>query len=319
MKLLELFQTVWRDQIAYNKRVKERQERSPAEWMETYILGLMSECGQLLEAMRWKKHRLQSIDDFGPNVPEELADITKYVLSMWQLLGYTGPQMLEEVHRKNLLLSAIFTQEFDTILKEEVVIFDIDNVLADTQEALGKFFFEHKFDWNQLRSSIHLDLATSQPFDEYRELKNKWEQTGGYSQLEPMYDVEFLFSELRSTRNCSIVCYTARPVRTFKRIHQDTFNWLYRQKAPPDMLLFGREERIGFAAKLQRNGQRVVLVDDDPSMFLRCQNSRIPIVVPNRSYNKKQANFSGSTEDLVHVLSTMLEEQKNPEDADILA
>lgn len=300
---------IWQQQGEYNERVKKRQARSPAEWMEVYILGLMSECGQLLEAMRWKKHRLQSIEEFGPNVPDELADLTKYVLSMWQLIGYSPREMLEQVYRKGLLLDVLFTQEFETELKKDVVIFDVDNVLADTQSALARYFQLENFDMTRLRSSIHLDLAVSQPFDEYRELKNRFEQQGGYAHLEALYDLGELFLALQE-QNYSIVCYTARPVNNFKRIRQDTFNWFYDQGVKPDIIKFGREERISWAATLIRKGHRVVLMDDDPSIAVRAEINQVPIIVPYRDYNHRQSNFNGNTQELIQAIGGMLHEQQ---------
>lgn len=302
--------SIWKQQQKYNDRIKERQNRSSAEWMEVYILGLMSECGQLLEAMRWKKNRLQTVEEFGPNVPEELADITKFVLSMWQQIGFTPEQMIERVHRKGLLLDSLFTQEFETQLKPDVVVFDVDNVLADTQAALAQFFDLEHFDVSKLRSSIHLDLAANQPFDEYRRLKNKFELEGGYLKLDPIYPIRFLFKELRN-RDISIVCYTARPVDVFKRIRQDTFEWFLEFGVKPDIVRFGREERISWIANLIRSGHRVVLMDDDPGIAVRAELNNVPVIVPYQEYNSKHSNFNGTVHDLIQVLEGMLYEQRS--------
>lgn len=316
MKIPSKLKDIWKQQFDYNERVKRRQQRSPAEWMEVYILGLMSECGQLLEAMRWKKHRLQSIEEFGPNVPDELADITKYVISMWQLIGYKPEEMLEQLYRKGMLLDSIFTQEFETDLNTNVVIFDIDNVLADTQTALAKFFELENFDWDRLRSSIHLDLAISQPFDSYRLLKNRFEQGGGYADLNPMYDLVELFQELHE-QGFSIVCYTARPVTNFKRIREDTFNWFWQHGVKPDLIRFGREDRISWAAQLIRRGHNVILVDDDPNIAIRAGINQVPIIVPDRTYNSRSANFFGNTEELIIRIGEKIDEQRNGSDGQL--
>jgi NTP pyrophosphatase (non-canonical NTP hydrolase) len=296
--------SVWVQQSLYNQRVKLRQERSEPEWMETYILGLISECGQLLEAMRWKKNRLESIEEFGPNVPEELADVTKFVFSMWILLGYTPEDMLEEVYAKGILLEQIFQQEFENKLQPKVVIFDLDNVLADLQSALAIYMNHCGFDMRSLQANIHLDLAVNQRFDEYRTLKNQFEKTGGYRILEPLYPLEFLFSSLRQA-GYSLVVYTARPVEIFKRIRGDTLFWLQKHNALPDRLLFGREDRILFASRLLEQGHQVVLVEDDPGLIKRALLCHIPTIVPYRDYNRKFSNFNGTAENLVAVISTM--------------
>src|SRR5687768_14853795 len=91
---------MWDKQRTYNRKVFAHQNRRSAEWMETYLLGLMSEVGELLTAMRWKKHRLNTVDEFGPGTLEELADITKYVISMWQLMGVNPEEMVDAVIEK---------------------------------------------------------------------------------------------------------------------------------------------------------------------------------------------------------------------------
>jgi hypothetical protein len=288
--MTELLREVWKQQTAYNIGVKKIQDRSSSEWMETYILGLMSECGQLLDAMRWKRNRLQSIEEFGPNVPEELADITKFVFSMWILMGSSPEDMLRAVYTKGILLDTIFSQEFNFSPKSKVVVFDLDNVLADTQTALAEYMGVEK-----ALQNIHLDIAANLSFDEYRDLKNQFEKLGGYRHLAPIYDTVELFDFLRAS-DCSIVVWTARPVAVFKRIRQDTIDWFFQQGAQPDAIFYGREQRIPYLADLRNKGHKVVLVEDDPGLILRAKMMKIPTIVPYRLYNTEYANFDGDSE-----------------------
>lgn len=300
---------VFEQQKRYNAKVMLRQKRPSAEWMETYILGIMSECGQLLEAMRWKRNRLQVVEEFGSNVPEELADITKYVLSMWLLMGFDDRQMTETVYQKGLLLESIYAQEFETHLKPKVVVFDLDNVLADTQSALAEFMGEEGFegfDPSAVYSNIHLDLAFNSRFDRYRELKNKFEVTGGYATVTPIYPIQELFLELWS-KGYSIVVWTARPVETFKRIRFDTFRWFSDQLYIPNLIKFGREERITWTAELSKT-HKVVMVEDDPALVKRANLCDLPVIVPLKDYNLAYANFRGRTvKELVEAISEVLD------------
>lgn len=308
---------VWYQQKQYNKRVKEKQQRSSAEWMQTYILGCLSELGQLLDAMRWKSHRLSTTAEFGPNVPEELADVTKYVFSMWILMGYTPEQALEFVAAKSDYLDHLFSQEFDTQLRERVVIFDIDNVLADLQSALTAFMRSKGLEPSGFQDSIHQDLSSSWSFDRYREAKSEFERNGGYAELTSLLPVADVFQALRES-GCSIIAFTARPVREFSRIRRDTFDWFVRQGpcALPDQLLFGREERILTASALRKAGHTVILVDDDPAAIKRAQNSGIPYICPHREYNHKFSNFNGDAHDLVAVLQNTFKELDNAKSFD---
>ena len=123
---------LWERQKAYNNRVKGVQDRTNGEWMETYILGMVSELGDLLEEMTWKKHRVDYRSDFGPNVGEELADLTKYLLSMWELMGYGPWEIISACHDKSEILEFKFNQEHrEPEVEEKILLVDLDGVVAD--------------------------------------------------------------------------------------------------------------------------------------------------------------------------------------------
>lgn len=286
--LAEVFKQQWN----YNKIVFGRQERKPAEWMETYILGLLSEAGQLLDSMRWKRHRPQTLADFGPNVPEELADLTKYVFSMWLLMGFTPEQMLDTVYAKGELLRLMFTQDYDILLKTKVILFDLDDVLADLKGGLKPYLAERINGRPNTPPNIHLDIAEGYRYDDYRAVKQRFEEDGGYATLAPLVPIETLFRELRRTE-FSIVVFTARPVVNLKRVQRDTFAWFQAQGSLPDVLRFGREERIGYALKLQEQGHQVLLIDDNPETCQRSELSGVPTyLIPADNLDSLQNLFN---------------------------
>lgn len=276
----DMLAKVWRQQQHYNDQVKQRQQRSGAEWAQTYILGMVSELGELLTAMRWKQHRLETLADFGPNVKEELVDLTKYIFSFWQLLGYTPKEMLNAVYEKGLYLDKVFQQDFENVLGNRVALLDVDNVLANLDAALVPFMAKYLAD-DKLRVAdpdIHLDVMYGWEFERYREAKNLFETKGGYRTLEPVYHLQTLFTALND-QGFSIVTYTARPVTVFRKIRLDTFQWFLDHGVMPDELRFGRDERISYACQLQATGRTVVLVDDNAGTVKRAQISGIPCVL----------------------------------------
>jgi NTP pyrophosphatase (non-canonical NTP hydrolase) len=287
---------IWEQQKQYNERIFQIQKRSSAEWMQTYLLGLVSESGELLEEMRWKNHRLETKEEFGPNVPEELVDLTKYIFSMWLLMGKTTEEMLDLTYAKGQYMEFLLTQEQAPLLPN-VVVFDIDDVLADTRSAILTSLAQR---FKPINTEIHIDLEHLLRFDAYREQKSIFEMQGGYAAIQPLYPIALLFNELR-LQEYSIVCYTARPVQVFKRIRKDTFNWFKQFNVLPDKILFGREERITYCAQLKAQGKQVVLVEDDPTLARRAKLNEIKTVVPNRGYNQIVANFpqSGTWEELI--------------------
>ena len=117
----------WEKQAEYNFTVQSRQSRTEAEWMQVFILGITSELGELLEEMAWKLHRPRGSSIFGPNVMFELADITKYVISMWQVAGADANTMLDFLGQKNEILRHRWQQEFtDPVENKTILLLDLD-------------------------------------------------------------------------------------------------------------------------------------------------------------------------------------------------
>lgn len=272
---------VWDQQQRYNLQVMQRQQRSSGDWAQTYVLGIVSELGELLTAMKWKQHKLENIEDFGPNMDEELTDITKYIFSLWQLLGFDPHQMLNKIEEKSLFLDKMFQQDFDPSLGDRIVIFDVDGVLADLDGSLVPFMKEKLGDKPLLESDIHVDIAHGWDFERYREAKNLFEATGGYRTLEPLYHLYNLFMYLYGA-DFNIVTFTARPVNVFRKIKHDTVQWFLKYGVLPDVIKFGRDERISYAVQLQKLGKTVVLVDDNDTTLTRAATAGIPTIKAER-------------------------------------
>lgn len=300
---------LWEQQTVYNQRVAEIQQRSSADWMQTYILGLMSECGQLLDAMRWKQHRLETKEEFGPNVGEELADITKYVLSMWILMGNTPEEMLDLCWRKGDYMNYLFTQEVIP-LADKVIVFDIDDVLTETRQTLVTYLQEHITASTGTINDLHLDVEYLLRYDVYRTRKTLFEKEGGYLTIPEVYPTRKLFSALQDL-GYSVVCYTARPVEIFKQIRRDTFEWFSQREALPSKILFGRETRITYCTKLLAEGRKVILVEDEPTLVRRAVNSKIPVICPKKDHNAATANFTGGWEELIQKIQELYGDIRN--------
>lgn len=284
------FLDVWEGQISYNQRVKQQQERSSAEWMESYILGLISECGELLNEMNWKKHRLDSIEDFGPNVAEELADITKFVMSMWQEMGYQPNQVLLELERKSGIMAQRFHQEYVfTPGTKPTVILDVDGCLADFVGGFLGWLRGRQYNLELTRqdiTDIHLDIGNGWDSQEYRRAKRDFEKDGGYRHLNPL-QLALPFTYY-FPHHWNLIVWTARPVNRYKRIWGDTLEWLHEHRIYPNALNFGSDERVFEAKALADSGVPVIAVEDNPTLIRRYLNCRIPTVRVPHSYNEDE-------------------------------
>jgi NTP pyrophosphatase (non-canonical NTP hydrolase) len=280
---------VWDQQILYNLQVREIKPRNDADWMINYILGTISELSELLDEMNWKRHRLTFVKEFGPNVEEELADITKYVLSMWQLMNFSPGEMLEALYRKGEILDQLFIQETRGPLHDEdIVIIDLDGVLADFRVGFREWLKDSS--WSELLSmgehefGLHMDINSGWKYSTYEEAKLEFEKTGGYKNLPPMQNV-LKAVRMMSVGGCYIYAWTARPNGVYKRIWADTWMWLKDQNLPVQGLYFGNDERVVEASNL-RNNSRVIAFEDNPVLARRYAASNIPVILIPQPYNK---------------------------------
>ena len=280
---------VWKQQAEYNDKVKLRQKRSSAEWMTTYILGVMSEMSELLKEMNWKTHRIQSTIDFGPNVKGELADITKYVFSMWQLMEISPEEMIEEIFNKGRTLEQLYSQENRSPYQDQkVLILDLDGVISDFAGGFKKWLKSNQ--WAQLLSmgehefGIHMDINRKWDFGIYTEAKLNFEEYGGYRKLPPIKNIVIAIQKLKASGWYIIAC-TSRPYSVYKRIWNDTWNWLLENSILVDELHFRDEDRIGLASGISKYNS-VVAIDDNPTIIQRYSSSGIPCVGVRYHYNE---------------------------------
>lgn len=286
----EQFLQIWHDQALYNDRVKQLQMRTQVEWVQTYLLGLLSEAGDLLDAFSWKRHRpaydLTAVNR--QNMRTEVADLFKYVMCLAQIAGISLPELLDEAESKGKFLHFQLMGDFLTSLPTDrpVLVFDLDGTLADFRTSFAGFVAERvpSFDPQDLAFSptIHMDIAGKLGFDAYHTLKSDWEARGGYGELPAIEGMVEAAKALQETN--SMVYFTARPTG-LKRVQQDTWRWLLRQDLRPDRLFLGKFERIVWAASMRGKGYDVVLVDDDPEVLERAVTSGVPIVAVQQPYN----------------------------------
>lgn len=287
-KIIELYD-VWIQQELYNREIFRRQQRTSAEWMINYILGAHSELSELLDETSWKTHRVHSVTEFGPNVIEELTDITKYVFSMWQMIGATPQDMIYYTYQKGRILEQLLRQEgMNPPVGEKIVMLDLDGTVADFRQGFLDWLSQSPWK-DSLRIAkdqvgLHLDLNNQWDFREYEEAKLDFEANDGYSLLPVVKRIRSLIRILRLL-NWKIIVYTARPYHKFKRIWGDTWTWLENNGVIVDELYFGYESRIAKARDLAAHNT-VVAIEDDPTLIARYDMSGIHVFVSPQPYNE---------------------------------
>lgn len=281
---------VWKDQLDYNTIVKVGEDRTQGEWMQNYILGAMSEMGELLRETPWKAHRQQNIThSVRTNMAEELADITKYVFSLWQLLDYNCDDMISCLNAKHEVLMQLLYQETETSHKNKMILMlDLDGVVADFRTGFLHWLAQQAksplMHMSSQEFGLHMDIDHGWDYASYDSLKREFEESGGYGRLPCYMNVVEAIRSLQR-RNWFVIAYTGRPTTAYKRIWRDTWLWLSGWRIKPEELHFGNEERIAYAQKKAIHN-KVVALEDNPILIQRYIASGIPVVVVPQPYNR---------------------------------
>jgi hypothetical protein len=280
---------LWIQQQEYNSKIFRDQHRSDVEWMINYILGAHSELSELLEETNWKKHRIKNIHDFGPNIIDELCDITKYVISMWQLLGASSQDMIEYTIQKGVILEQMLRQEKAApLVGRNILMVDLDGTLADFRA--GFFDWLKNSEWKEVlfeikpsQLGLHLDINNGWDYKNYNEAKLAFERGGGYQNLPSITNIALAVNAL-SINDWYIIVYTARPFVKLKHIWGDTWKWIVKNNLKVNELHFGYESRVIRAQELSTKNL-VVALEDDPTLIDRYEISGIPVFISEQPYN----------------------------------
>ncbi len=281
------FYEIYQQQIEYNNKIRAIDQQTIEQWTEVYLLGLVSEIDDILDVIRWKRHRKNSSDDPDMiNLGYDLADLTKYVLSLWELWGYTSYDVVDFIRQKSDILDELHRQEFEEIPTDRlIVITDLDGTLGDWR----KTFMEWVFHTHGIRPvkdqaiSMQIDSELAMRYDEYYQLKESFESTGQYKNILLYSDAREFLHWLKEEFNAYIIAHTARPWQQYYRIWGDTWNWICENGLPVDQLRIGSESRILLASSI--GGENVLMLEDDPGLMLRAAHSEIRVIARTHPYN----------------------------------
>lgn len=283
-----------KSQHEYNKRLRDLNidkwniDMINPEWTKTYILGMMTEFDSVLKEINWKKHRKSFVVTNETNMAYVLADLTKYVLSLWELWGFNEEDIYEYVMLKSRVLELKSSQEVEIIPEGvPVIITDIDGTLGDWRatfiEWLHSKGIKNILEDPVLSMNVDLDLAMLYPG--YSDLKEEFESLGKYKEVKVYPEVSEILKKLREYYNAYIIAITARPSEQYKRIWMDTWMWLEKNDIQVNQLRIGSESRIVLAHTLGKN-HPVIMLEDNPSLLLRGANSGIRCFARSHRYNR---------------------------------
>lgn len=289
----EAFQKIWKSQSQYNQMIRTLDENpgTAVAWLKEYMLGAMTEMEEVLRCVNWKKHKKEGKPTgilAMNNLGQELADVTKYILSMWEVLGFGPLDLIRFVEEKNASLAAQLTQDTIPLPKgRKVLVLDLDGTVADWRGTFIWWLQEQgyipKGATEDLKTTLMADVDLGTSYPQYYAWKNEFESTGMYSALFPFPDGITTVQKMKK-EGVFVVVITARPQSVHKRVWYDTYTWLQTHGVAPDLLKIGAEARLSLALQLSEDND-VILFEDNPDLVARAANSGLRVVIKHHTYN----------------------------------
>ncbi len=272
---MDALNKIWKDQADFNLNFFppassfEEQSRQTKEM----VLHTMSELDELLRTTVWKTHRRQNVQPNIEQVKNELTDILKYWISLALIWGVTPEDAIADYWRKSMVCRQRYAEEYLRNLEGQIVICDIDGVLADYVSGFLAWTSNHQpelfnrcADLNRQDTNLWLNassLGVSE--DVWQELKHRFRTSRGKLSL-PVYDgAKELLSACRA-KGLKIVLLTSRPIDKYPNIYTDTLEWLINNELEHDFIWWSQDKAETLLSKnIKAN---VAFAIDDDTRFI---------------------------------------------------
>lgn len=236
---------IWEKQLKFNEiaipNFKNLDDKSRQELTKQFVLYINAEIIELLNSVNWKPHRSSSKKINKQNILEELVDIQKFLLGLFQIWGISPEEFVDVFYRKSEVVEQRYKQEkmLDLVNENNVVAIDLDGVLVDYPKCWLDFLSSatgYRFD------NLYIAKEKIDPED-YIVLKDDYRNSGIKATLPIVEGALEMVKELKK-RGFSIVILSKRPYKQYSRIFSDTLNWLNTREVPYDAIIFDPEKHL---------------------------------------------------------------------------
>ena len=265
---------------------KDMTSEEKQEMMKTFVLSLHGEVSDLASSINYKDHRLTEKPVNHETILFKTVDAYRYllaILNLWEIPGEDFTQALSQkddfLHYRHFLDNKKWTGQ-------PVVLFDMDDVLAEFRSKFCEFATQH--------TGVIIDPNTSEYYNttafrenglDSEEVFREFIRSRLFASLEPNKKFVEVFNELKS-KGFWMQILTARPADSLF-CYYDTFTWLSNQGIEADSVAFSAEKFRWLSDQEFYGKTRVFAIDDSAKHASEYAKHGIGVVVPETSYNKE--------------------------------
>lgn len=262
------------------------------EEFKTLSLALHSEISEMCSAVNYKEHRREARDADLQKILYKSADAYRYILAIANLWGITPDKFADALEQKDHYLHYRHQLRDKKWSGEPIVLFDVDDVLAEFRVEFCKFVTE--------QTGIFMDPESTEYYNTVKFKEHglnsefffkKFIDDHGFLRLglnKKYYD----FLMALKIKGYWVQIITARAADNLTCFY-DTYAWLHLNSVPADDVVFTPEKFAWLAGQDFYKTAKVFAVDDSAKHSTEYAKHGVACVVPQKSYNFEVENSPG--------------------------
>jgi hypothetical protein len=256
------------------------------QMMKTFVVSLHGEVSDLGSAINYKDHRLTEKPVNHEAILFKTVDAYRYLLAILNLWEISGEEFTRALTQKDDFLHYRHTLENNKWEGQDVVLFDMDDVLAEFRSAFCEFATIH--------TGIVIDPNTPEYYNttafrenniDSEEVFREFVRSRLFASLKPNKSFVDVFNDLKS-KGFWMQILTARPADSLF-CYYDTFDWLARHGIEADSVAFSAEKFRWLSDQEFYGKTNVFAIDDSAKHASEYAKHGIDVIVPSTSYNKE--------------------------------
>lgn len=264
------------------------------EMLKTFVLALHSEATGIAEGVNYKDHRMTTKPVDTQKILYKSVDVYRYVLAILNLWGISASTFSAALSQKDDFLDYRHRLSQKKWSGQPVVLFDIDDVLAEFRhsfcgwvtETTGHFLDPESKDYYITDTIKAVGLNNETLFKGFMD-------SHGFLLLERNQQYYDFLGHLKS-RGFWIQILTARPESNLTAFY-DTYSWLARHGIEADGIAFTPEKFVWLTDQKYFSSGRYFAVDDSAKHAAEYAKHGVSCVVPEKTYNREVSSLTGVT------------------------
>lgn len=262
------------------------------ESLKTLSLALHSEISELCNAVNYKEHRREARETDLQKILYKSTDAYRYILAIANLWGITADRLTSALEQKDHYLHYRHRLKEKKWNGEPIVLFDIDDVLAEFRYEFCKFV--------TAQTGIFIDSNCAEYYNTVKFKEHGLNSEYFFKQFIDDHGILRLDLNKRyydllislKSRGYWIQMITARDANNLTCFY-DTYAWLHLNNIPADDVVFTPEKFAWVAGQDFYKTARLFAVDDSAKHASEYAKHGVTCVVPKKSYNAEVKDVKG--------------------------